>query len=127
MVRTGSEINPGTPWTPLHGQLDQLEAVSALESRMFPNTRQDMLLNVLKDACLHMWCRHPDPALSEAMLMRIPLEELHADAASALRPYELIVLVSAAGEGSTETRTWQACVRLRRVHGLEQAVVLETG
>jgi hypothetical protein len=69
--------------------------------------------------------RKPPAALQGAQVLLIPLEELRAEAALSLHKFQLVAVVSAeAVQADAETRVWQACVRLRRVYGLEQAIAL---
>ena len=56
--------------------------------------------------------------------IHIPLQELHAGAADRLKGNDLVVVLPVDGGRREQLLSWQACVRLRRVFGLEQAVVL---
>jgi hypothetical protein len=78
------------------------------------------------------WCNR-DSAGSEiagATVKHIPLEELRAEAAEGLKEFAHVLVTSlepSEGPDSVDAdrRCWQACVRLRRVYGLSQAVILE--
>ena len=56
--------------------------------------------------------------------VHIPLHDLHAEAADKLRASTLVVVLPVEGGKRGQLLSWQACVRLRRVFGLDQAVVL---
>ena len=56
--------------------------------------------------------------------VHVPLHELHAEAADRLRTHSLVVVLPLEGGKREQLLIWQACVRLRRVFGLDQAVVL---
>ena len=58
------------------------------------------------------------------MLLRIPLEDLHADAAAQLREYDHVAVLPVLND---ERRAWQAWVRLTRVFRLKHVAILSQG
>lgn len=83
--------------------------------------------------CTDASCCHRGAAdlatLSGAHLMQIPLDMLRAERVEQLKKYEH-VLVTTSESGTrleADRKCWQACVRLRRVYGLQQAAILERG
>lgn len=67
-------------------------------------------------------------AASGVEMMHIPLESLRAEAAEQFRSFKHVLIVcSKSGTAlNADRRCWQACVRLRRVFGLQQAAILDT-
>ncbi len=70
------------------------------------------------------FCRNPSRSsdgLDSVELLRIPLEDLHADAAAQLREYDHIAVLPVLND---ERRAWQAWVRLTRVFRLKHVAIL---
>lgn len=67
-------------------------------------------------------------AAAGVKMVRIPLESLRAEAAEQFRKFKhVLVVASESGTAlNANRRCWQACVRLRRVFGLQQAAILNT-
>ncbi|CAL8465302.1 g4837 [Coccomyxa elongata] len=65
--------------------------------------------------------------LGGAQLLQVPLDMLRAERVEQLKKYEhVLVTTSESGPRlEADRRCWQACVRLRRVYGLQQAAILE--
>ena len=70
-------------------------------------------------------CRATDAAAALGLTrVHVPLQELHAEAADRLRTHILVAVLPVQGGKREQLLSWQACVRLRRVFGLDQAVAL---
>ncbi|BDA50188.1 hypothetical protein COCOBI_15-3170 [Coccomyxa sp. Obi] len=66
-------------------------------------------------------------ALRGAQVLQIPLDLLRGERVEQLKRFEHVLVTSSESGPRLEAdrRCWQACVRLRRVYGLQQAAILE--
>ena len=60
-------------------------------------------------------------ALDGTTVQHLPLEGLHADAASEVREYDHVVVLAELGN---DRRAWQAWVRLTKVFRIEKVAIL---